>query len=255
MSVEKISNTLLHLNKNTRLRIHVSFTERDRITKQSKLKKFHTIYEYNNKEYVSLDFGSFITLEIKDEEEWDRGKSILMNSRNMFQIIHGLEKALKNIYLPDTFYIDGDDESKIKIYKEISVERTVRLYNIGQYQNMVLVPAVVYEEMEDAEYEGLVVFLNSMVNSFNITVGALESLLYTLKKVDLFTYGYMMIDFYFNNIVNHIGPSYASHETSDYIRSSRTSMFEKRARENAAPEQTVSTLKKEGVSDKDFFGI
>ena len=137
MATEKLTHTLMHFSKEVRLRLHVSMMKEDFVTKQRSPNPFHTIFNFRGKEYVAMDFTSYITFEINDGE-WEPSKSIMINNRNMYHILYGLKKSIDLIYKPDTFYIE---DGEICIYRETAQERLVGLYNIGAHQDMVIIPA------------------------------------------------------------------------------------------------------------------
>ena len=69
---KKISSTLLYLARNVSLRFHVNLTKKGRDGVTDIPNAFHTVFENNNGKYITYDVKSYITLEIRGNNEfWD----------------------------------------------------------------------------------------------------------------------------------------------------------------------------------------
>ena len=74
-------------------------------------------------------------------------------------------------------------------------KHTVRLFNIGPNQRMVIKPAIIYDENE-ISYEGVVLYINKTANYVELPIDAFEALYYTLKETNIFVYSQLMINYY-----------------------------------------------------------
>lgn len=195
----RISSVLLHLAKNVSLRFHVNLVGKNKEGIEVP-NLFHTTYENSKGKYHSYDVFSYITLEIKDYEAgWDKSKSVLINTRNMFQFITHVNRMIANIYQPDSFYVDPiTKETKVNLDKY--EEYSVNAYNLGQGQYIRMEPSLVYDHSEDTLYEGALFMLNKKDNFFYIPIDWLESMKYNLEKVDFFIYTHLMLQYYFTVI-------------------------------------------------------
>lgn len=234
--VQKISRIIIQPVRNLFLKMHVKLVHE---TKYGKNSNFHNIFTMDGKEYLNLDLQSFLTLEIKDGE-WTPSKSILINEKNIYHITKGLEKCIDIIYNDDIFALNENHETIM--YKEGREKGTVRIYNLGMNQRLVIQPAVVYED--DISYEGVVFFINKTDNYIQLPIDALEALYHALKQVNIFVYSQMLLNYYVTTM--GIKPS-------EKQEVGKLSFKPNVLTTDAAKEVTKSTLKKK--SDKEFFGF
>jgi hypothetical protein len=192
-NIQKITRVLLHLTRTCALRIHVKLVnERD-----GRKENFHNLYVSDDKKgYLNLDLQSFLTLEIKDGV-WAPDKSILINQRNIFQVIKGIEKSLEGIYNGGIFAVKKNGE--IISYKEEREKHTVRIYNLGNNQRLVIEPAVILDENETT-YEGVIMYINKTENYVELPIDLFEALYHTLKETNLFVYSQALANYYISSI-------------------------------------------------------
>lgn len=197
---KRISTTLLFLTRYVTLKFHVNLTSRGKDGVTDIPNAFHTVYENSNGKYITYDVNSYITLDIKDKSGyWDKSKSVLITPRNIFQLLTHLSKMIANIYREDCFYIENNDT---KVNKETLEEYTVRAYNLGNNQRIVMQPSVVYETVEDTYYEGATFYLNNSENVFSIPIDLIETLYYTLNKVDFMVYTGTLLNYYLQRVLD-----------------------------------------------------
>lgn len=187
-NIQKISRTLIQPVKNLCLRIHVKLFKDNGGRKDN----FHNLFTIEGNSYLKLDLQSFLTLELTDGE-WSRDKSIVIDQRNIYHVIKGFEKSLNAIYHGGIFATNKKGD--IVIYSDMVEKHTVRLFNIGPNQRMVIKPAIIYDENE-ISYEGVVLYINKTANYVELPIDAFEALYYTLKETNIFVYSQLMINYY-----------------------------------------------------------
>ena len=76
----------------------------------------------------------------------------MIDQRNIYHVIKGFEKSLNAIYHGGIFATNKKGD--IVIYSDMVEKHTVRLFNIGPNQRMVIKPAIIYDENEilDVQY-------------------------------------------------------------------------------------------------------
>lgn len=191
MEVKKITRTILNIQKNLSLKLHVSLTTVD---ENGQKKIFHNKYEYGGEKYINIDSTPFMTLSLKtDSAVWDKSSGIMITPMNIVHVVNAMERLLKAIYSDDIFAVDRND--KIVIYKDMVEEHTEKVYNLGMNQRLIMKPAIIMD-YNDIEVEGVVLYLNKPENSIGLGIDAFESLLYNLKSIDLFTYSQMLLNYY-----------------------------------------------------------
>lgn len=189
-SIEKVTRVVIQPTRNLRLRLHAKLLQE----REGRKENFHSLYRKETGEgYLTLDVQSFLTLEIIDREEWDKSKSILIDQRNIFQIINGFDKCLKAIYNERIF--DTRENGDIYAYRDMVDKHTVNLFHLGANGRMVLRPAVIYDSNE-VTYEGVALHINKTANVAELPIDAFEALYYALKQVNLFVYSQLMLNYF-----------------------------------------------------------
>lgn len=186
---------MLYPARNFVLRIHVKLINDKG---EGRKENFHNIFTTEGKGYLQLDLQSFLTLEIRDGQ-WAPDKSILIDQRNIYQIIKGFEKSLDNIYNGGIFAIDGKTGETIS-YKDKRVENTVRIYNLGMNQRVVIEPAVIHDAQDNTNYEGVILYINKTENYVELPIDAFEALYHTIKETNLFVYSQALVNYYMTTI-------------------------------------------------------
>lgn len=153
----------------------------------------------NGSSILQLDLQSFLTLELKDTM-WTKDKTVLLDQRNIYQVIKAFEKIIDSIYNGGLFAVTKSN--KTIMYKEDIDKHTQRIYNIGTHQRMIVHPALIYDEAEDTEYEGVMLYLNKSENFVELPIDAFEALYYTLKQVNMFVYSQLLVNYYMSSIQN-----------------------------------------------------
>lgn len=192
LDVNKISRLIYQPTKDLSLKLHVKLVKENSGRKEN----FHNIFEVEGNKYLRLDLQSFLTVELTDGE-WSRDKTIVLDQRNIIHFIKGLEKCVNNIYNGGIFA--QNKEGDIIIYSDMAEKCTVRIYNLGMNQKVVLKPSIVYDENE-VSYEGALLYLNKSSNVVQLTIDSLESFLYNLKQVNLFVYSQLLLNYFVSAI-------------------------------------------------------
>lgn len=210
---KKISLTLLPILKKCQLKFHVKLTDEEGGES--------TFSKAFNDEYIHMEVDSFITFEIKDGE-WDKSKSIIINTRNIHQVIKGFDTLIENIYKKDTFEIVN---GKTTISQESVTENTVDVL-VGSSQMLRMSPAVIYDMQEDNFYEGAVLFFNKGSNYVELHYSLIEAIAYNLKKVDFHVYSNMLMRIYLDYIKNGTVPPKSIKFTRDVFSGEETEATE-----------------------------
>ena len=190
INIDKISRIIIQPVKNLILKIHVRLYQ----NKDGKLENYHNEFTFNNKKFVTLNPSVFLSLAIIDKEDWDKSKSIMINQRNIYQIIKNFRILLKNIYRDEIFAMDS--KGKNIIYSDMADKYTQKIYNLGMInQRLIIKPSIVFDE-NDVSYEGVIMYINNSENFVELPIDAFESLYYTLEKMDIFAYSQQLLNYY-----------------------------------------------------------
>lgn len=156
--------------------------------------RYHNDYEFNQTCYAVTNYPSYLSLEILQDKNnpWDPSNSVIVTQRNIFSIVKGLDKIIKNIYTNDIFAIkDGN----IVAYTDEVKKNTVTV-NIPFSKNAImLIPGVIYDE-NNTSYEGATIYLNNTANGAGLVIDSLEALRDILSKVDFFLYSQSLVNYY-----------------------------------------------------------
>jgi len=158
-----------------------------KVLKENKLNEMENVvkvYNFNDKNYMKIEPQGFLTLDLKSlTDDWDKG--ILINTMNLYHIVNGFGKLLENMRDPKLYGLAKN--GKLILYADQAKSKTVEIFNIGGQQKILLIPTIVYDEIEQS-YEGCRLIINNTENYIDLTIDALESIYYTLSKIDIFTY-------------------------------------------------------------------
>jgi len=238
--IQKISRLLAQPVRNLLLRIHVKLVSE----KEGRKENFHNIFTIEGNSFLKLDLQSFLTLELK-KGEWSKDKVIIIDQRNLYQIIKGFEKCLDGIYNGGVFAVTKNN--KIVIYSDMVEKHTVRIFNIGGNQRLVLKPAIIYDD-SDVSYEGVILYINKTENFVELPIDAFESLYHTLTKIDMFVYSQMLLNYYVAALKNEkVELRQVTVENKKPQR--RVSVFETEQKE------FVKSNTPTAQSDEEFFGL
>lgn len=238
-SIQKISRLLIQPVKNLMLRIHVKLVHE----KDGRKENFHNIFTIDENSFLKLDVQSFLTLELKDGE-WAKDKSIIIDQKNIYQVVKGFERCLEAIYHGGVFAITKD--GKTVIYQDMVEKHTQRIYNLGGNQRIVLKPAIIYDETE-VSYEGVILYINKTDNFVEFPIDAFEALYYTLKNVNLFVYSQLLINYFVSALKEE--KVELRQVTMERPKKKYGSVFD------MAPKETVQSKIVKEQSDEDFFNM
>lgn len=189
MGAKKITRTILNIQKNLSLKLHVRLTVDD----NGQPKLFHNAYSYDGDDYINIESVPFMTLSLKTDEGWDKSNNIMITPMNIVHVVKAMDRLLKAIYSDDIFAVDRNN--KIVIYKDMVEEHTERVFNLGANQRLIMTPAIILDH-NDIEIEGVILYLNKPENSVQLSIDAFESLCYQIKTIDLFTYSQLLLNYY-----------------------------------------------------------
>lgn len=231
--MQKLTRVIIQPVHNLVLKMHVKLTKE----KEGRIQNFHNEFIYDGSKYLRLDLQSFMTLEIisKNKDDWDKSKSILIDQRNVYQLIKGMEKSIDYIYNGKVFGLSK--EGSTIAYSDMMDKTTVKIYNLGSGQRVIIKPAIIYDE-NDLTYEGVVFYINKTENYVELPIDAFEALYYSLKEVNLYLYSQALVNYYvssikYGNIESDI--PIAKVVSSPYNKMKKRSVFEK------GPEEFVSS--------------
>lgn len=200
METKKISRTILNIQKNLLLKMHVKLVYED---DNGESKLFHNEFEFNGSNYITIENMPFMTLELKDRDGgWDKSRNIMITPMNIVHVVKAMERLIDAIYGDDIFAVNSNN--KIVIYKDMVEKHTERIFNLGANQRLVITPAIILDH-NDVEVEGVIMYINKPDNSVELSIDAFEALAYNIKKIDLFTYSQLLINYFMmqdNKILN-----------------------------------------------------
>lgn len=189
LDIDKLSSVICQPSRNLILKVHAKLLQE----KEGRKENFHQIFSFKGNNYCKLDLQSFLTLEIKDEEPWVREKSLIIDQNNLFHILKGLNKSLDYIYKGDVFAMNKDNE--VIMFKDKQDKCTVKIFNLGNTQKLIIKPAVIYDE-NDISYEGVILYFSKSSIFTELTIDAFESLVFNLKQVNIFIYARLLLSNY-----------------------------------------------------------
>jgi len=185
----KITRTLLTFKTMT-LKLHVKLkADNGKFTFQ-----FHNETEYGKDRYVYVNCAAFISIDVVDKNNdfgFDKTKSLLINQHSIFQVIMFFRRLVKNMYKKDLFVVKGDE---LILHQDVADEAK-ELLQLGTNSAIIGIPAIIYDENETS-YEGVNLFINKTSNVIPLTFTELETVLYTLEKIDLYQYSQLLLNYY-----------------------------------------------------------
>lgn len=184
---EKISRVILRFT-NMILKISININNENY--------KAYRETEYMGNLYVTMNLNPMLSLEMvkgKNEDTvFDRSNFFPIGQGNIGSIIKTMKKMLKSIYTQDIFAIQNN---AVIMYEDMSRKFMERISIPRSGYQMILKPTVVYDD-NDTSYEGVNIYLNKTDNVISLSIEEFENLVYTLEKIDLFTYSQMMFNSY-----------------------------------------------------------
>lgn len=196
LNIDKLSSVICQPSRNLVLKVHAKLL----YEKEGRKENFHQLFTFKGNNYCKLDLQSFLTLEIKDEEEWTREKTLIIDQNNLFHILKGLSKSLDYIYKGEVFAMNKNNE--VIIFKDKQDKCTVKLFNLGNNQRLVIKPAVIYDD-NDISYEGIILYFNKSAIYTELTIDAFESFIFNLKQVNIFIYSRLLLSNYLSLLKNN----------------------------------------------------
>ncbi len=152
METKKISRTILNIQKNLLLKMHVKLVYED---DNGESKLFHNEFEFNGSNYITIENMPFMTLELKDRDGgWDKSRNIMITPMNIVHVVKAMDRLIDAIYGDDIFAVNSNN--KIVIYKDMVEKYTERIFNLGANQRLVITPAIILDH-NDIEVEGVVI--------------------------------------------------------------------------------------------------
>ena len=146
---------------------------------------------------IYLEHFPFVVIEIKNKNLnflEPRARMVIMTPKTQPVIVKALKHFIKEVFYEreDVFFVR---EGKTELYS-VTEDMITRVYNAGDKNNMLLEPVVITDQSDGTTYEGCRLYLNSSTNSVDLTVDQIESLYYTLSKIDIFMYSQALLNFY-----------------------------------------------------------
>lgn len=186
---KKISTEIIQF-KNLLVRLHLKLVNES----EGREDNFHQVFTINDNTYIKLDLQSFITMELThDKKKWDKSKNIIVDKKNICHILKGFESMVKAIYEEGIFAFNEDHE--LIAYADMVQKYTIKIFNIGTTQKMVLKPVVMYDE-NDVSYEAVMLIFNKVDNFVCLSIDEFESLIYNLKQVNFVVYTQALLTYY-----------------------------------------------------------
>lgn len=239
IDIDKISRLLLQPVRHLALKVHIKLLHE----KEGRKENFHNLFSMKGNKYLKIDLQSFLTLELNDGQ-WAKDKSIIIDQKNIFQLIRGFKRVVDGIYNGNIFAMNKNKE--IIIYKDQQEKYTEKIFNLGGNQKIIVRPAIIYDDT-DTSYEGVVLHINKYDNFVELPIDAFEALLYTLEKVDLFVYSQQLLNYYMSCVKDQkVELKETTVETKTTVQKKQHVLF--------APDQeeVKSTLIKEPTTEEFF---
>lgn len=178
-----------------------------RVANKNKLgnrQDFHTLVVYDSDtmykdrkqlENINLSFKSYLLLEETDNSNWTTKAKVQIGEYVLHDIIHTLKKVKKWFTAKkneDLFYLE---DGKLTLNKELALseKRFRKIINCGFGQVLKIIPAVITDN--ETRYEGALILINNEEKYFEITYGELKTLIYKLKKINLYEAGLLMCNY------------------------------------------------------------
>ena len=175
----------LFQTKDLLLRIHVVLNDENN--------NAHEEYEFNKKIYTKINPKTFLTLEIKkQDEQFDPTASMLIGRGTQCIFEKAFDRLLANIYTNDIFANKGNT---IIAYQDMVEKFSEKIMIPRSNTGVIITPAVIYDE-NDISYEGVTFFINRTSNTASLTISEFEEFVYTFKKIDLFSYSQLIMNYY-----------------------------------------------------------
>lgn len=199
--LDKVSSILMRLSSGKYVLKHVTkVAYKDRIGNR---KDFHTLVIYDNDrsyknmksmESINLSFKSYLSLEEANSTNWSSKAKIQINEYNIHRIVKKLKKVkkwFKSKKNEELFYLEN---GILQLNKEMALEKKFKkIINCGFDIIIKIIPAVINDK--ESRYEGILVFINNEEKYFELTIDELDTLIYKLKKINLYEAGLMMCNY------------------------------------------------------------
>lgn len=148
------------------------------------------IYEFNNDKNINLQYYPLLILDITSKMQWCRKRSIILNNKTIIHFIRGLKKLI-NLFKNDIYYYNSEKKLCLGALDD---SYYIRLLNLGD-NNIVEMYPVIIEDRDFVQYEGARIVFNDVENYVELSYDELISLEDIMKKIDLFTYSQLLINF------------------------------------------------------------
>lgn len=180
---------------------HVTkFSSKDKVGNR---KGYHTLIIYDNmsnyknrkiSENIKLSFKSYLTLEENNNSDWSSKVNIQINDYTLPTIYKKLKKIKKwftSKKNEDLFYLE---DGKLMLNKEMATDKKfIKIINCGFNNVLKIIPAVISDK--ETRYEGILIFINTDEKYFEMTYTELKTLIYKLKKINLYEAGLAMLNY------------------------------------------------------------
>ena len=188
---EKITRTIIRFD-NLVLKISVKLKDENNT--------FHIETYFNEKTYITLNNPGYLIMEIPKHSDqiYDPSRSFLIGQGNIGSAVKAMKSVLKNIYTQEIFALQGN---KVIVYEDMSKKYTEKVSIPRLNQNLLIRPAVIYDENE-ISYEGVNIYLNNSNNVASLSIEEFENLVYTLEKIDLFVYSQLLVNYVVSFYIN-----------------------------------------------------
>lgn len=200
MDIEKLQSEIYRFSDKYILKHVVKVSSKDKIGKR---KGYHSVVKYSTNSYINSEIGevyninihfkSYLLLESIDSSiSWNLRQNIMITDSNIHKFIKKLKKAnkwFKSKKYDDLFYIENN---LLKLNKEMSRE-LVEFVNFNNDKSITIIPAVITDYGQN--YEGVIMFVNNKNTVITLSINELRTLIYKLKKMDLYQAGLAFINY------------------------------------------------------------
>lgn len=147
--------------------------------------KIINAFEYNGNHYTKINIHPYVTLDISPsygkDEEWSRNYNINLTKNGMFRFLRqlkgliGMYKTEKNLY-----YYDSNNN----LIMNKSIAHDIESTSVINNKIIIMRPTVVTDKVDNQQYEGMLLIINSIDNFCEFTYEEMEYLYYVLSQIN-----------------------------------------------------------------------
>lgn len=191
--IHTIKSNLIMVNKNLRIRVTVRILKEKEGKFEPTFSKYHN--SNNNQTTLSIEATAHLVMEIMDDQPWDISKWLRIDQHNIFHVIEGLKTMIGYCRHSTEPIFSQNENGEWITYTDLVSKYTILITNSKYNQRLLLRPAIGYDENEKS-YPAITIHVNNTDNYSTLDMDQLQSLYYSLTKVDLYMYAQQAVQQY-----------------------------------------------------------